>query len=130
MGRERPDVEDHVMLLDGIIVKQPEFVGKMLRECMGFVSAGRVQPLPNTNFPITEVVDAFRFMAHAGHIGKIIAAHPFSEGAGSNEQPLMRADRIYLVSGGMGASACGSGGPAAYSRGPAAARRVRKSQSN
>jgi NADPH:quinone reductase-like Zn-dependent oxidoreductase len=104
MSRERPDVSYYTMQLDAVIVNQPAFVGEMLRDTMRLVSEGQAQPLPLTEFPITEVVEAFRFMAHAGHIGKIIVTHPFSEGAsGASEQPLLRADRTYLITGGLGA---------------------------
>jgi acyl transferase domain-containing protein/NADPH:quinone reductase-like Zn-dependent oxidoreductase/acyl carrier protein len=104
MSRERPDVSYHTMQLDAIIVNQPAFVGEMLRDTMRLISEGQAQPLPLTEFPITEVVEAFRFMAHAGHIGKIIVTHPFSQGASAaSEQPLLRADRTYLITGGLGA---------------------------
>ena len=46
-----------------------------------------LKPLPFRSFPIDEVISAFRFMAQARHIGKVIVSHP-----GSATQEPARSD--------------------------------------
>jgi NADP-dependent 3-hydroxy acid dehydrogenase YdfG len=44
-------------------------------------------------------VDAFRFMAQAKHIGKLVITQP----AATATSPAIRSDRTYLITGGYGA---------------------------
>lgn len=58
--------------------------------------AGTLQAPPVTSFPIAKAVDAFRFMAQAKHIGKIVLTVP------TKPQLLIRPDSTYLITGGLG----------------------------
>ena len=71
--------------------------------------------MPLTRFPIEQAADAFRHMAQAKHIGKIVLTHPEPEQAagdpsvgdrGSPTQwagrPAIRPDASYLITGGLG----------------------------
>ena len=51
----------------------PNF-GTMWRELVGHLQAGRFTPLPHKVFAITAVAEAFKYMAAAKHIGKIVIA--------------------------------------------------------
>lgn len=67
--------------------------------------AGRITPLPFERFPASKVVDAFRHMAQARHIGKVVVEldDPALEVALDPDRPLrLRADASYLVTGGLG----------------------------
>ncbi|MCB1205280.1 MAG: amino acid adenylation domain-containing protein [Verrucomicrobiae bacterium] len=66
---------------------------------------GSYVPLPNHVFPITEVVEAFRFMAAGKHIGKNVLDfdQPVIEiGDPTEEGHRFRGDGTYLITGGAG----------------------------
>jgi NADPH:quinone reductase-like Zn-dependent oxidoreductase/non-ribosomal peptide synthetase component F/acyl carrier protein len=76
-----------------------------LDELEGHLAAGRIAPLPFERFPASRVVDAFRHMAQAKHIGKVVVEldDPALEVALDPDRPLrLRADASYLVTGGLG----------------------------
>jgi acyl transferase domain-containing protein/NAD(P)-dependent dehydrogenase (short-subunit alcohol dehydrogenase family)/acyl carrier protein len=58
--------------LDRMIRDRPANVAKIFDEVMRFVRSGAIRPLPTTSFPVSQVDVAFRLMAKAGHIGKIV----------------------------------------------------------
>jgi myxalamid-type polyketide synthase MxaB len=60
---------------------------------------GLLKPLPHKVFPIQDVVSAFRYMAQAKHIGKVVVTIPES----SPQQEPIRGDNSYLITGGLGA---------------------------
>ena len=67
--------------------------------------AGNYEPLPNHVFPITEVVEAFRFMAAGKHIGKNVLDFDVDEiqiGRPTEEGNRFRSDGTYLITGGAG----------------------------
>jgi acyl transferase domain-containing protein/acyl carrier protein len=75
-------------------------IGAMLAGLVQAFADGSLKPLPHRLFDAENVTDAFRFMAQAKHIGKVIVrqAPPVAE------QPLaIRPDATYLVTGGLGA---------------------------
>jgi NAD(P)-dependent dehydrogenase (short-subunit alcohol dehydrogenase family) len=67
-------------------------------------SNGELRPLPFTTFPTARVIDAFRFMAQAKHIGKIVITKPPSDTVArpSPTQLRLRDNATYLVTGGLG----------------------------
>ncbi|HEX2080595.1 MAG TPA: type I polyketide synthase, partial [Longimicrobium sp.] len=95
----RPDVAYHVYDLARLLAEQPEALGGMLTGILQAVERGELRPLPRTEFPITAAPDAFRYMAQAKHVGKVVVTHPVDEEAA----PSVRGDRSYLVTGGLGA---------------------------
>ena len=58
--------------LDRVIRERPALLGSMLRDIVRRVGDGELEPLPHRAWPITEAVDAFRFMQHGKHIGKVV----------------------------------------------------------
>jgi NAD(P)-dependent dehydrogenase (short-subunit alcohol dehydrogenase family)/acyl carrier protein len=74
---------------------QPALVRSLMAEVLAEVVAGHLPLLPHREFAATATVAAFRYMAHARHIGKIVVKQ--------SSQPQVRADRTYLITGGLGA---------------------------
>src|SRR4029079_7794624 len=90
-----------------MVAEQPELCGQLLREVLRLVSAGQLAPLPAQVFPPAEMADAFRGMAQARHVGKIVIA--FAQAAQTPILPpagaplrLFRPDRGYVITGGLG----------------------------
>ncbi|HEV2147081.1 MAG TPA: SDR family NAD(P)-dependent oxidoreductase, partial [Longimicrobiaceae bacterium] len=77
--------------------RDPARIQALLRELGAWLEDGTLRPLPVTPFPLARAVDAFRWMAQAKHVGKVVLAAPTGDGA-----PPLRADATYLVTGGLG----------------------------
>ena len=91
--------------LDRVIRERPALLGSMLRDVVRRVSGGQLTPLPHRAWPIADGVDAFRFMQHGRHIGKVVlslgdrAIAPIP----AEDEPLtFRSDASYLITGGLG----------------------------
>jgi len=84
---------------------KPEYVASMFDTLAQRFAAGDYRPLPSTVFPVTEVVDAFRYMAQGKHVGKNVLSFEVQEipVAPCNEAGrLLKSDATYLVTGGAG----------------------------
>jgi NADPH:quinone reductase-like Zn-dependent oxidoreductase len=92
LGRE---IAYHVIDLGDIAAKDPESLGLLLQDLVHDVEAGTLRPLPVTEFSFEDAADAYRYMAQARHIGKIVLT-----------QSRCRADVLphatYLITGGFG----------------------------
>ncbi|CAN5134442.1 hypothetical protein BH11PSE11_BH11PSE11_04980 [soil metagenome] len=91
----RADVAYHRIALDEQIVHEPEVVGQMWRGLLSEFEQGALTPLPVTNFSLNDaeaVREAYRYMQHARHIGRIVLTRRW-----------LRGDAAYLVTGGTGA---------------------------
>ncbi len=96
MAAERPDVAYSVLEVDALKRQDPATAGASLRRVMARVTAGELGPLVHTRWPIAEISAAMEFMRSTRHIGKnVIAMPPLAQGG-------LRADRTYLVTGGLG----------------------------
>ena len=95
----RPDVRYHVLYLGDSFASEPARIHAMLTALADDLAAGRLEPLPHRVFGAADVAEAFRFMAQARHVGKIVVRTP------GGEAPALpiRADASYLVTGGAGA---------------------------
>ena len=58
---------------------------------------GELPALPYSAFPLEEAPSAFRYMAQARHIGKVVVTQP-----GAGPAAAVRPDASYLISGGLG----------------------------
>ena len=72
----------------------PERLNEMLREVADGLDSGRLTPLPVRCFSLSEAVSAFRFMAQAKHVGKLVLV--------PEARPAVRPGTV-LVTGGLGA---------------------------
>ena len=96
MAEARPDVAYKVLMVDALKRQDPATAGASLRRIMARVAAGELKPLVHTRWPMAEIREAADFMRSARHIGKnVIVMPPLADGR-------LRADRTYLVTGGLG----------------------------
>lgn len=104
----RPDVTYLPFDLLEIAMETPESIGQWLQELMPLFEQGDLNPLPHRVFPIEQLVDAFRFMAQAKHIGKVVISLPGetrlrSQGTDAPDEISIHSQGTYLVTGGLGA---------------------------
>jgi acyl transferase domain-containing protein len=66
------DIEYHVVDLGQLAIEDPELLGHLLRDCVTAVERGELRPLSAATFAFEDAVGAYRSMAQAQHIGKIV----------------------------------------------------------
>jgi len=98
----RSDVSYYLYDLVRHSIEDPLAVGSMLREIVKLFESGELRPIRQQVFPISNAPAAFRLMAQARHIGKVVLS--FRDG---NEQVKLRRDGTYLITGGLGALGLG-----------------------
>lgn len=86
--------------------ERPERVGQLIdEEILPHFVAGELAPISLRVYPITEVSEAFRFMAQAQHIGKIVVTlrdHAVDIAPSAHQPPRIREEATYLITGGLG----------------------------
>lgn len=100
----RNNISFFVIDLAQHLQQKPAYVAEMFSELEKHFYAGEYEPLPNHVFPITDVVEAFRFMAAGKHIGKNVLDFdvPVQIGRPTEEGNRFRDDGFYLITGGAG----------------------------
>ena len=101
----RNNISYFVIDLTQHLESKPEFVANMLTELGEKFEDGTYEPLPNKIFPITEAVEAFRYMAQGKHIGKNVLSFQVDRipvGPSTEDGVLFRPDASYLITGGAG----------------------------
>jgi acyl transferase domain-containing protein/acyl carrier protein len=95
-----PTLEYYAYDLTQVLLEDPLFAKSTMAELMAEFEAGQLAQLPLHTFPITEIVESFRFMAQARHIGKIV----ITQEADSQEEDggLFKEEASYLLTGGLG----------------------------
>ena len=90
------------VVLDGTAITRsdPALVRAIFARIMAATDEGSIRPLPLRAFPLAEAPGAFRYMAQAKHIGKIVVVQPEAARA---VPAAVRADATYLITGGLGA---------------------------
>lgn len=90
--------------LERMCVDRPAYVGSMLREIAAALEEQALEPIPHTAFDLARAEEAFRTLAQARHIGKLVLTirEPAYPVAADTERPLYHADASYVVSGGLG----------------------------
>lgn len=73
----------------------------MFDELLAGFGDGSLRPLPQSVFPIEDAEEAFRFMAQARHIGKVVLSR--GEAVRRERARGISPDATYLVTGGLGA---------------------------
>ncbi|MCK4899300.1 MAG: SDR family NAD(P)-dependent oxidoreductase, partial [Anaerolineales bacterium] len=94
VAKERPDVSYYVVDWSETAKQDPDLIRSMLHKMVEAVSQGDFKPLPHRIFTLQDAISAFRYMAGAKHIGKIVITQ--------NEPSLIRPDASYLITGGYG----------------------------
>ena len=85
----------HVVDWGETAAREPGLIGAMLARLVEEIRAGTLAGLPRQVFAIGDAERAFRFMAQARHVGKIVVRHGPATPAG------VRRDGTYLVTGGL-----------------------------
>jgi thioester reductase-like protein len=91
--------------LDRGIRQKPQLMSALFRQVMRDAAEGKLAPLPHRVFSIDNVVNAFRYMQHGKHIGKVVLSmrqQPATVLPGADEPVTFRGDGTYLFAGGLG----------------------------
>ncbi|MBI3243490.1 MAG: SDR family NAD(P)-dependent oxidoreductase [Chloroflexi bacterium] len=94
MTQARPDVFYAAFDLTDTIRADPAFIQTMLQELLAAFADGSLKPLPRRAFPLGDAASAFRYMAQAKQIGKVVITQP--------HPVTIRGDASYLITGGLG----------------------------
>ncbi len=95
----KPRAAYHVVDLAAVAAADPEHIRELFAALVAELGAGALRPLPAQVFPFDAAPDAFRHMAQARHIGKIVLVPP-DAGAGANDVRF-RSDASYVITGGL-----------------------------
>jgi acyl transferase domain-containing protein/NADPH:quinone reductase-like Zn-dependent oxidoreductase/acyl carrier protein len=104
MGLLRHNITVSAVDLIGLRRNRPTVFAKLLREVVDEITLGRVAPLWSTTFPLEDAPEAFRLMAGAGHIGKLVLTMP--DHGETTAVPVrssrhVRRGSAYVVTGGL-----------------------------
>jgi NADPH:quinone reductase-like Zn-dependent oxidoreductase/acyl carrier protein len=72
----------------------PQLMNQLVASITTSLEAGKLRPLPYRTFSLSEAPDAFRYMAAARHIGKVVVLH--------HSASQLDASSTYLITGGLG----------------------------
>jgi NAD(P)-dependent dehydrogenase (short-subunit alcohol dehydrogenase family) len=88
------------------MVERPDLIRRTLDAVGERLRAGDFVPLPVRVFPAAQIAEAFRCMAQARHVGKLVVDMEARDGLTLrprlSDRTAIRADRTYLVTGGFG----------------------------
>jgi len=91
------DIAYHVIDWGETAHANPALIRGLLLEVLADAERGELPPLPFHAFPLAEAPAAFRFMAQARHIGKVVVTQP----AAGGKAPAVRPAASYLITGGL-----------------------------
>jgi len=91
--------------LDRLMRQRPQLLSSLFQELVEAFDKGELSPLPYRVFPASNAAAAFRYMAQAKHIGKVVLS--LREEHVKVSPPLQediefRSDATYLLTGGLG----------------------------
>lgn len=88
---------------DQLLTRQPELAVELFTKLVELFEDRTLSPLPYRAFEADQVVDAFRLMQQAGHIGKIVLRPPEVPTDFPETRDLtFNADGTYVIAGGFG----------------------------
>lgn len=99
----RDDISYFAFDLGEVHQRYPSLIPPMLQQLIKQFQTGTLKPLPQTVFSLEQVVDAFRYMAAAKHIGKVVVSMPQISTTVDEGQLSVQPDASYLITGGFGA---------------------------
>ncbi|MBL9006659.1 MAG: SDR family NAD(P)-dependent oxidoreductase [Myxococcales bacterium] len=90
--------------LRALIHRQPATLVALWEALLPLFEAGRLRPLPAVVYPIEQAPAAFVDLAGARHLGKLLLdlRNPQVPVEVDADQPVIRSDRLYLITGGLG----------------------------
>jgi NADPH:quinone reductase-like Zn-dependent oxidoreductase len=89
-------IEYYVIDLGVVIAENRALVERHLASIAAAVEQGELRALPKRVFGLKDAGSAFRYMAQARHIGKLVLQH-------HRRESVVRAESTYLITGGLGA---------------------------
>ena len=95
--KSKPDAKIESVDIDATWLKQPNLIEQLFRQTIQKVSENELPLLPFREFPATHVNEAFRLIANAGHIGKIVLT---SDVHSPFQQTSIQPDATYVITGG------------------------------
>jgi NADPH:quinone reductase-like Zn-dependent oxidoreductase/NADP-dependent 3-hydroxy acid dehydrogenase YdfG len=100
VAERRPDVSYSTLYLGEMCANAPGVIQVLLRELVAEVERGELRALPLTAFARSDATKAFRHMAHARHVGKIVVMQ--SDASSASAVTRVRPGASYLITGGLG----------------------------
>ena len=97
----RPDATYRRYDIQALASRDPAALGQDFAALATMLDRGEIAPLPHSTYAAEQVVDAFRLMFEAQHVGKVVLRH--QRGASVPARQPIRADATYLITGGLGA---------------------------
>jgi NAD(P)-dependent dehydrogenase (short-subunit alcohol dehydrogenase family)/acyl carrier protein len=91
----RPDVRYHIYDSGQMVEAAPSFFEDFARTIVPDVASGKLPALKVEKWPLSRAAEAFRTMAQARHVGKLVLMP-------DEKMPCIRHDATYLISGGLG----------------------------
>ena len=101
----RKNVSIMAIDLDRAMRRRPEVLSSLFDELMEGFHDGSLRPFTYRVFPMSNVISAFRHMAQAKHIGKVVVSVQEQEvrvAPASLRPTSFREDATYLITGGLG----------------------------
>ena len=102
MQASRPDVQYRAFDLGEELASDEALAPSLMQDLRTGLASGGLRPLPVQTFDFVQAADAFRFMAQARHVGKIVLRAPATP-IPDAQRPIVRADATYWITGGTGA---------------------------
>jgi len=99
VARVRSDVSYFAVDLAERLHAEPERIRPLLVELLEAAGSGAIRPLPLRAFPLEEAPAAFRYMAQARHIGKVVLSQREARVEGLPDR--FSSDGTYLITGGL-----------------------------
>ncbi len=96
VAEKMPQADYNAFYLNEVVASNPKLIKTMFKRLMTAFETGVLQPLPLEVYSINNVADAFRYMAQARHIGKVVVTNNNASTA------RVRSDVTYLITGGLG----------------------------
>lgn len=99
----RRNVSLSVLDLAAMGEERPELLAEMFQELIGMLDSQALSPLPYTEFPISQIGDAIRYMSQAKHVGKVVVTleeDAFLVRRDMNRPVSLSENGSYLITGG------------------------------
>ncbi len=106
VAAKRTDVSYFPFDLLEVSTYNPDLINRLFHELRQQIIDQKLQPLPHKVFPVAESANAFRYMAQAKHIGKVVISMPNQE----LNKSFLTTKGCYLITGGLGALGLQVGG--------------------
>ncbi len=96
-SKMRPNVIYKPFDLLEVVARDPDQIKNLLSQITQDITTGKLMPIPQKSWSIDHYQEAFKVMAQARHVGKVVITHP------TKPDPItIKSDGTYLITGGLG----------------------------